>query len=503
MKLIYVKNFRKGFATNSSSTHSVIYRNKEDMLKDLNIFEMDYYDRFDRTIAASREAKIKYIAANIMCYDKLFEIMSALYPEMKQYEDKIRKTKELWKLNVYDGKEFGMYMRGILYFNESENLEASIDYLRNLIDNDEIVIVGGSDEADFVYETIENHEELPIPDDVDSSHYRWGNRSVIKNGNYYIGYGWDGKLRFNTDGKECIPSYPELIDLCITKKCQWNCPMCYMNANSNGQHADFESLKILINSLSSNYYERYETYREFSVGGGNVLLYPHLIELFELMNKNRHIINTTINAKDCKMIFNDEKLKNAFSKYVTGIGISVTDDSDVDILIKYSNELKSLNNKNGFITKHIVVHLIPEMLGLEKTRSITEKLSKQYYDFLFLGYKTNGRGVTQKYTTFNRQEITALFKDLYRVSIDTTFANTYKEWLDNNYETEHTVTLNEGEYSMYIDAVEGVAYKSSYQLDKPYNIKSGKYNEHLKTWWTPDEAFNEIRKDNGFKVYAE
>ena len=58
MKVIYLKNFRKGYATNSSSTHSLIYRNKDEMFEDLNVFELNFYDRFDETIAASREAKI-------------------------------------------------------------------------------------------------------------------------------------------------------------------------------------------------------------------------------------------------------------------------------------------------------------------------------------------------------------------------------------------------------------------------------------------------------------
>ena len=36
MKAVYLKNFRKGFATNSSSTHSLIYRNKGEVFDDLN-----------------------------------------------------------------------------------------------------------------------------------------------------------------------------------------------------------------------------------------------------------------------------------------------------------------------------------------------------------------------------------------------------------------------------------------------------------------------------------
>lgn len=93
MRTVYLKNFRKGFATNSSSTHSVIYRNKEDLFKDLDIFELNYYDRFDNTIAASKEAKIKYVAANIMWHDKLYEIMSLYYPQMNEYKELIKKPK--------------------------------------------------------------------------------------------------------------------------------------------------------------------------------------------------------------------------------------------------------------------------------------------------------------------------------------------------------------------------------------------------------------------------
>ena len=92
MKAVYIKNFRKGFATNSSSTHSVIYRKKEEMFEDLNIFELDYYGRCDNTIAATKSAKIKYIAGDIMHNKPLLDCMCAFYPEMKQYLPLIGET---------------------------------------------------------------------------------------------------------------------------------------------------------------------------------------------------------------------------------------------------------------------------------------------------------------------------------------------------------------------------------------------------------------------------
>ena len=492
MKTVYLKNFRKGFATNSSSTHSLIYRNKDEMFDDLNIFELNYYDRFDNTIAASREAKIKYIAADIFYNKKLFDLMCALYPEMKKYTELAEKQRNSDSYNEF----FGMYIRGSLYFSNSTELEATLDYLKNVIEDDDIIIVGGSDEQDFVYDTIEGHEKVPEPDSIDIGINK--GRSVVKNGNYWVGYGYDGKIRFKTEKGDCIPSYPELLDLRVTNNCQWNCKFCYMDSTLKGKHADIKALKEIIDDLSNGYKQHYNKRVEFAIGGGNVLLYPHLEELFQYMKDNGHIINTTINAKDCDTLLSDKKLYNIFAYYVSGIGISVSDESDLEYLDRFKDAFTGDNYK------HIMIHMIPEFLGIKKTRDLINKLrDMEYYSILFLGYKTNGRGISQEYHNFTDDDLKTLFDELYCISLDTTFAKKYYHWLKDNFETDHTLTLNEGEYSMYIDGVEQVAYKSSYQLDKPYNLRRGQWEDHEKTWFTPVEAFNHIRKDNGFKVYGE
>ena len=94
---------------------------------------------------------------------------------MKQYKEDanyVVKNRRKYINNVinyndFNDRKFGMYNRGALYFSNSKYLEASIDYLSNIIDNDDIIIVGGSDETDFVYDTVENHTKLPTPEDVE------------------------------------------------------------------------------------------------------------------------------------------------------------------------------------------------------------------------------------------------------------------------------------------------------------------------------------------------
>ena len=498
MRTVYLKNFRKGFATNSSSTHSVIYRNKEDLFKDLDIFELNYYDRFDNTIAASKEAKIKYVAANIMWHDKLYEIMSLYYPQMNEYKELIKKTKN--KETLYgDDEKFGMCARGRLYFGNSKYLEASIDYLRNVIDNDDIIIVGGSDETDFVWETIEGHKTLPQPDEINEYN---DNCNIVKNGNYWVGFGYNGKVRFSNSNDKCIPSYPELIDLKITNQCDHGCNFCYMDSNMQGKHADINFLKKIISRLSSNDSNTYDTRVEFSIGGGNVLLYPHLEELFSFMKEKRHIINTTINVKDCSKILNDSNLLKVFKKYVNGIGVSVNSDENINDVKEFKEKLNDTSNYPYYTYKEIVIHMIPELLGREKTKNLLKKLyDNNLYDILFLGYKTNGRGVTQKNNRLTNEDLTYILEDAYSINVDTTFANTYKDWLQNNFDIKYSITFEEGEYSMYIDGVTENAYKSSYQLDKPYNLTYTTMNLQArnKEWFEVIDAFKNIRKDNGFE----
>ena len=494
MKLIYLKNFRKGFATNSSSTHSLIYKNKDDMFKDLNVFELNYYDRFDKTMAVTREAKIKYICSQIFYDSFLLEVMCKYYPEMEQYIPLIKKQKEEFE-KAYndptrDDNVFGSYARGEITLSGHDNLEFNIKYLKEIIENDQIVIVGGSDEEGWVYDVCEGHEPVNDISDVDTKY------NVVKNGNYWVGHNrWKGnRIRFNFDGNECIPQYPELIDLKITNKCDHGCKFCYMGSNMKGKHADIKDLKSIIYSLSSPYKGSNKRQIEFAIGGGNVLLYPELEELFKYMKENGHIINTTINVHDLDKIYDDERFHRIFNNYVNGVGVSISNEEEVELL-KGRDAYKFENLK-------FTLHLIPEMLGVKATRNIINKARhyKFYTDVLLLGYKSNNRGASITPQKFTDKELHDLFNELYCVGIDTTFANTYKKWISTNFDTENTVTWNEGEYSMYIDAVTQNAYKSSYQLDKPYNLKYMGYDKRDE-WYSAIEAFNHIRQDNGFKAY--
>ena len=514
MRIIYLKNFRRGLATNSSSTHSLIYRNEDELFKDLNIFECNYYDRCTNTIAASRDAKIKYILADIMWNSELVEVLSAFYPEMKQYYPLVKQ-----RMKDMGSEAFGMYVRGRLDF--PNNIQASVDYIRNIIEDDDVIIVGGSDEPEFVYDTTNGHVKCSEPEDVEYFG-KYKNLGVTKNGNYWVGYGdtddrvvvhdgdteddeyydptkhaFCGRIRYMTEQGEPIPEFPELIDIRITNKCDHGCKQCFMDSNMHGKHADIKFLKSVIDNCG-NANETKKHRVEFSIGGGNVLLYPHFEEFLKEIKKNGHIANVTINIKDCKTILASRKLVTIFRDLVDGIGVSIESPDDIPVLKKFYGRFHSKDNEWPPRTKYIVAHIIPEYLGVEKTVAILNGVTKtdMYVPVLMLGYKTNGRGENCDWTHFTCEELDEIFRNRYSVEIDTTFANRYFDWIDRNFSYKHSITLNEGEYSMYIDGVEEKAYKSSYQLKKPYEI-----NPH--TWGEQkiEDVFAKIRMDGGFAVY--
>lgn len=500
---IYIRNFRKGLATNSSSTHSLIYRNKGEVLKDLNIFELDYYDRMDSTIAATKEAKIKYVLAGIYWNEPLVKVLAEKYPSMKQYfplvESEMNSDRSAGKLEW----KFGNHCRGSIDFRN--NLEASIDYLSNVIENDDIVIVGGSDEMDFVYDTIEGHDQLADPDDTEWCH----DKSVYKNGNYWVAFGGmfeegkryctRGRIRFNvTKDDKLVPEWPELIDLKITDQCKFACPQCFMGSSPKGKHADLWFMKSLINEIP----ERVKV--EFSIGGGNPLEYPEIGELLEHIHDKGHIANITIKADDIPTLIKDRKMSKMFKDYVDGIGVSVFNEEDLGLVKKLYDKFNGNNYVYGQKLFHIVVHVIPEYLGIEKSVAIVKKAkSMGYFPILFLGYKTLGRGADCKYNHFTDDELKKLFGDETWINIDTTFANRYSEYIKANFEHASTVTWNEGEFSMYVDAVEEKAYKSSYHLDNSYNMHIDWDKRDEVPFYRLKEAFTLIRKDGGFGTWDE
>jgi hypothetical protein len=163
--------------------------------------------------------------------------------------------------------------------------------------------------------------------------------------------------------------------------------------------------------------------------------------------------------------------------------------------------------------KHISLHLIPEMIGVNESVAILNKMEEinihlrdmiksNEYEYnintckaLFLGLKQAGRAKKLDHNLLTADNLTELQKAAkYQFNVDTAFINTYSDWFKMNYfdSEDLFLTRHEGEYSMFIDAVKKKAYTSSYKDDGGINIGDKDKIENI---------FGEIRKKNGFTVF--
>jgi hypothetical protein len=251
---------------------------------------------------------------------------------------------------------------------------------------------------------------------------------------------------------------------------------------------------------------KYKT--EFALGGGNVLLHPYFTSIVKRISEKNHIANITIRYDDVETIKRNTKLKSAIKKYVSGIGISVQSVNDVDVATDFINQMLDLG-------KHVSLHIIPEMIGVNTSVDIFTKMKDinqrqmslhkednthipNFCRVLFLGLKQSGRAKNLTHNLLTADELTLLRKESgYVFNVDTAFINTYSDWFKEMYDgdEEFFLTRHEGEYSMFIDAVNNKAYASSYKTDVEEGIAIGASAEPL------NMVFGEIRRRNGFKVF--
>mgnify|MGYP000348241954 CR=1 FL=1 len=271
------------------------------------------------------------------------------------------------------------------------------------------------------------------------------------NGNYIVKIYSDGtKIRMTKEDK-FIPEFPESIDMKITDYCEVGCPMCHENSSIKGKHADF-NYKFL-DTLKEG--------TEIALGGGNALSHPNLKELLEKLNSKNIICSMTIH-NSIKEI--DLLTSFLYKGQIKGLGISANN------LKEFRNVENILNIfvKNGISTDNIVLHVIEGIVDcidlLEFKDILPDKL-------LILGNKLFGRGLEYNYKNgvwiYGKRKLLAnnidqIFRTFKVVATDNLAIETLelRKRLDD-YTFNSYYMGDEGEFTMYIDLVEGKYAKNS------------------------------------------
>jgi hypothetical protein len=242
-------------------------------------------------------------------------------------------------------------------------------------------------------------------------------------------------------------------------------------------HADFEAIKAIVDKVP------YSFKMEFAIGGGEPTAHPDFAKIVKALGGS-NIANFT--TKSTAWMKDEEKL-SAVKEFVSGVAYSPdTVEEAISFILKHD---KYVGNK---VMPYL--HIIPEiwsMENLELLREAVEELNKwncpqrssnpASVSITMLGYKTTGRGGSRAVP-----KMVGLIDYIkkYRktkVGVDTKIVNDYSDELAKANIDNRLFTTAEGEFSMYIDAVKELAYKSSYELEKPVEVvqrRFGKNNEY-------------------------
>ena len=261
------------------------------------------------------------------------------------------------------------------------------------------------------------------------------------------------KVRYNNlDYFE--PSTIESMDLKITNRCNMGCSFCHEDSSPNGKHGDILNLPFIDTLLP---------YTEIAIGGGNPLTHPDLVSFLEKLKKRKLIANITFNQYH--FMDNIDFIQELVDKkLVYGIGVSMMYASDkfVECISKFPNA---------------VIHIVGGVVDINEIKSIANKDLK----ILILGYKMFRRGKNmyniQHYNIDkNKKELYDILPSIVKdewfkcVSFDNLAIEQFKpQRLMSEEEYNRFYMGNDGQFTLYVDAVERKFAKSS-TSNKRYNL---------------------------------
>ncbi|MHA1796119.1 MAG: radical SAM protein [Promethearchaeota archaeon] len=438
-----IENIRLGLATNSSSSHSIIFN--------LNAHSQDWENAefgWNEFCCNCKDSKRMYLA-------------SVLYQNLQNQvgDDIARAVVESWAKTqlVSSDDYYGIDHQSLidLPVNAQTGLPDKIFFkeLMNAYLDPKLAIVGGNDNDDYV-RFMDDRQDHLIPTDTGRTHIC---RQDVNTGHWALFNKNNGtKIRFHFDKN--VPDYkkafaPELIDCKIINYCPIGCDFCYQDSTPDGVHGNYNYIKSLI------YYFAKMGVFEVAIGGGEPTMHPDFVDILKAFHDKGIVPNfTTRNYK----WFSEEKIREAVKKYAGKFAVSVSNVQDVERSCKLANEFSVLKS---FVGVQMGFQYVMGSTTLDEFKDLIQAIP-YHCEMTLLGYKEVGRGTT--YKPFNYDGWLEIIQDsTKKIGIDTSLALQYKEEILKSV-NKQLVTFEEGKFSMYVDAVTQRAAPSSYCSEDQY-----------------------------------
>lgn len=486
-RVIYL---RKNFATNSSSSHSVLLF-KEDVKNFISDIDADQEDgRFGWAdfCLASKEAKISYLKSQIV----------------NSWRNKTQLPKDKFGTDRYVDHQSNWGLFVVPNETGTDVHPKWFSMMENWISNDRLVIYGGNDN-DGVQLTpppnLKQEKDSTMPSHTIKGQiigsfferdpkYNETNQIIgrhVEDGDFFILFnktnGAKVKLKYTEGTAPSDSPFPELVDMKITGYCPFACEYCYQDSTEKGKHASLEVIKKIIDILSATHVF------EVAIGGGEPTLHPDFEEVLKYCYEKDIVPNFT--SKNYALVKN-QQLVSAIEQYCGAFAFSVDCMENIETIKKH---LESNNVSKEFKNKIVIQHPVGSC-SVQELKQIYANTPSVSNVITFLGHKETGRGNKSLVKASNKDVLkTIRFQNMKSngprpsVNIDTTFAKELeteiKTILGKNV-FDKTMSTKDGVTSAYVDCVAETISASSYEPERgSFDIKTAYNNkERFKELWT-------------------
>ncbi len=430
------RNVRLGFATNSSSSHSIIFfDNITEEKSDRSAYGIDFEFGWEKFRLGARESKLRYLAVAVRdtlrqegLTDQMIRVTMA---------DLFRGTGVDDYVGIIEDGYIDHQSAFSVAHNNMHDLERNVREYIEVFSDHRVVVYGGNDNDECgSYSGPE--PRIHLGDDYSATGRVRKDGDAIVLFNVHTG----AKLRLSSKPYE-KSSVPELVDVKITDRCPYGCAFCYQGSTVHGDESVMSKIDWLFDALGN-----LGTF-EVAIGGGEPTAHPHFAEIINCAIRHGLKPNFTTFAMD--WLLDDQKL--AAASRCGGIGVSVHSRRDYGKVEKIKSRLPHV--------QIMAQHVFGTMPSAD-TRQMLEAAKSDRIPVLLLGYKETGFGTNFKphdMTDFTRY----LSKDsLPQLSVDTAFVERHGDTIDKLEINPTLISAKEGAFSMYVDAVTWKMGPSSY-----------------------------------------
>jgi hypothetical protein len=464
---LVIHNARGGFASNSSSSHSIVIMPRAGFLpRDRGyVWGEDGYGWQDFCLTESAE-KIRYLAT--MLGDDAEGVLGDRMPKsVADYVD-----------------HQSMFGWPLTYGSNDEQNTGFIREFATMLEDPRVAILGGNDGGgDSQYHRPEN---LILPTrEIDAG---WTARKDVTGSSWWVLFNRRSglKLRISLDPEfmydhagrvveapESAPSEttstglepdkaatPELVDVKLTDRCHYGCNFCYTDSTPGGADADPAFVARIIAALA-----KLQVF-EVAFGGGE----PTLWDGFATAVQQCREIGVVPNATTRNWGWAGKNPGTYAS--LGALAWSVSNDRDFEAVRKMGRPSLSAGARRQYGQPQLSLQAVPAILTDDDLNELFTTAGSLGAGVTLLGYKTTGRGGTHPIDVTRCPDwwIPAwkAHSDRYwsAVAIDTVLAEQCEEALQGEGVPRWSYHTHEGRFSMFIDAITATVGPSSYDPDR-------------------------------------